>query len=122
MPPDRIGARLLDVGRKHAGSVLKLEFRARGFDPEHAGTRDDRDDRQRDDHLRDGEPALLRLCFAVGFHLRDYLRQANPWSIFGKRCSYDLAEGNGWFLDLREENEQQAVTFSDRLGKRTSYR
>lgn len=78
MSPDGIGARLLDVGGKHAGSVLKLEFRACRFDAKHARARDDCDDRKRDDHLRDGEPALLRLCFAVGFHLRDYLRQANP--------------------------------------------
>ena len=87
MAADRIGACLLDVSREEAGRVLKPEFRARGSDPEHAGDRDDRDDRERDNHLRDGEAALLRGCSAVGFHLRDYLRQVNPWSTMGKRCS-----------------------------------
>ena len=87
MPTDGVRARLLDVGRKQASGVLKPEFRARGSDPEHATGRDDCDDRKRDDHLGDGEPALLRRCSAIRFHLRDYLRQANPWSSFGKRRS-----------------------------------
>src|SRR5215211_103534 len=78
MAPDCVRARLLDVGREQAGGVLKPEFRARVSDPEHATGRDDGDDRERDDQLRDGEPALLRRCSAIGFHLRDYLRRANP--------------------------------------------
>jgi len=72
--PDGIGACFLDVGSKQAGGVLKFKFRARVFDAENAGRRDDRDDGDRDDHLRDGEPALLRRGSVVGFHLRDYLR------------------------------------------------
>src|SRR5215204_2958014 len=78
MPADRIGACLLDVSSKEAGRVLQPEFRARGFDSENAGGRDDRDDRERDNHLRDGEPALLRRCSAVGFHLAITSERANP--------------------------------------------
>ena len=74
MTADRIGACLLDVGREEAGGTLKFEFRARVSDAEDAASRDDGDDRERDDHLRDGEPALLRRGSVVGFHLRDYLR------------------------------------------------
>src|SRR5215218_8584107 len=77
MAPDRVGACLLDVSGEKAGGVLKPEFRARGFDSENAGGGDDRDDRKRDNHLREGEPALLRRCSAIGFHLRDYLQRAN---------------------------------------------
>lgn len=74
MAPDRISACLLDVSREQASVVLKSEFRACGSDSENAGGRNDRDNRERDDHLRDGESALSLLCSAVGFHLRDNLR------------------------------------------------
>src|SRR5215212_6168805 len=84
MAPDGVGARLFDVSREQPGVVLQPEFRPRGSDPEHSGGRDDRDDRERDDHLRDRKPALLRRCFAVGFHLRDYLRQANPGPVLAR--------------------------------------
>lgn len=78
MTPDGIGARLFDISREQPGVVLEPEFRACVSDSEDAGDRDDRDDRDRDYHLRDGEPALLPRVSAVGFHLRDYLRRANP--------------------------------------------
>src|SRR5215213_1326446 len=87
MAPDGVSTCLFDVSCKETGGVLKLEFGACGFDPEHSEHRDDRDDRERDDHLCDGEPALLRRCFAVGFHLREYLRQGRSWPSIGKSCS-----------------------------------
>ena len=87
MAPDRVGARLLDVRSEEAGVVLKSEFRACVSNAENAGDRDERDDHERDHHLRDGEPTLLRRCSAVWFHLRDYLREGPSWSIIGNRCS-----------------------------------
>jgi hypothetical protein len=68
MSTNCVSACLLDVRREQSSVVLKPEFSACCSDSENTERRNDRNNRDGYDHLRDREPLLL--CYAAGaFHL-----------------------------------------------------
>ena len=121
MPAHRVSTGFLDVRRKKPGGALKSKLRARVFDPEDAGGRDDRDDCERDDHLHDGEAALLCPGSAVGFHLRDYLRQAYPGPPLASAVPVRITSHLLTFSIGESGRNGQSVTLGYAARKRSSY-